>query len=94
MVVLSLELDLRLTNHARSLKEKRSVIRSLKEKLQRKFGVSVAEVGSHDLWQRCTLGVAYVSEKKRQAQAVLDTVIHFIENSNDLEVVSCDWQVT
>jgi len=93
MIVLALEVDLHLTNHARSLKEKRSVIRSLKQKLHDKFGVAVAEVSSQDLWQRCGLGIAYVSETKRQAQQVLDSALHFIENFRDLEILNCDWQI-
>ncbi len=41
-----------------SLKSKRKVIRSLKDGLRKRFGVSVAEVDGHDTWQRSTLLVA------------------------------------
>ena len=65
---------LRLSLHivgARSLKDKRSVVRSLKERAQSRLRVSVAEVGSLDHPQHATLGFAVVSN----AAAVCDEVL-------------------
>jgi uncharacterized protein YlxP (DUF503 family) len=45
---------------ARSLKEKRMVLRSVKERL-RKFNVAVSETDHHDLWQRAELGIVTIS---------------------------------
>lgn len=55
-----------------SLKSKRKVIRSLKDALRKRFGVSVAEVAGHDVWQRSTLLVALAGgpEVAERAQAV------------------------
>jgi uncharacterized protein len=47
-----------------SLKGKRKELKSLKERLRRKYGVSVAEVAHHDLWQRTELAVALVAESE------------------------------
>ncbi len=45
---------------AESLKDKRAVIRALKDRLRSRFNVSVAEVDHQELWQRATLGVAAI----------------------------------
>jgi uncharacterized protein len=54
-----------------SLKEKRSVIKSLKDRLHDKFNISVAETGHHDLWQRAELTACLVSNDKKHAESVL-----------------------
>ena len=46
--------------YARSLKDKRMVLRRVKDRLQ-KFNVAVAEVEHQDLWQRATLGIVAIS---------------------------------
>lgn len=53
-------LELRI-EHARSLKDRRQVVRSLKEKLAHGFNVSVAEMDEAVTWQSATLGIAAIS---------------------------------
>ena len=60
MPVAVLTLEIRI-EHAQSLKDKRQVVRSLKDKLRHHFNVSVAELEETDLWQRATIGVAAIS---------------------------------
>lgn len=57
---------------ARSLKEKRRVVKSLKERLQSRFNLSVAETGHQDTWQRAELTAAIVATDRRFAESVLD----------------------
>ena len=64
---------------ASSLKEKRMVVRSLKEKLKSKFNVSVSEVGNQDLWQSAQVAVVLVSPEKKQTEKMMDSVINFVE---------------
>jgi uncharacterized protein YlxP (DUF503 family) len=52
---------------AASLKGKRHFVRSAKDNLRNRFGASVAEVDHHDLWQRCTLTVAFAARGARDA---------------------------
>ena len=59
MVVGVCTLDLHLPG-VDSLKGKRQILLSLKERIQRKFNVSIAEVDGQDLWQRAVLGVVSV----------------------------------
>jgi uncharacterized protein YlxP (DUF503 family) len=47
--------------HAQSLKDRRQVVRSLKDKLRHGFNVSVAELDDANLWNRATLGIAAIS---------------------------------
>lgn len=59
---------------ARSLKDKRSVVRSFKERTQARLHVSIAEIGALDHPQRATFGVATVSNSAAQCDKVLETV--------------------
>ena len=77
MVVGVLRLELLLPeNH--SLKGKRSVLRTIKARVQNKFNVSIAECDDHDLWQRATLGVSQVGAAEPHVDACLREVVRFI----------------
>jgi len=54
-----------------SLKEKRSVVKSLKDRLHARFNVSVAETAHHEAWQRAELTACVVSGDRRHAESVL-----------------------
>ncbi len=72
----------------RSLKSKRSVIKSLTARVSREFNVSCAEVDHHDVWQSAEIGVAVVSTSAAHAQQVLERVVRWIEaNRPDVTVV-------
>ena len=66
---------------AHSLKEKRSVIKSLKDRLRNEFNVSVAETGRHDAWQTAELTVCLVSVERRHAESVLQAADRFVESN-------------
>lgn len=68
-----LTLELRLED-SHSLKEKRHVVASLKDRLRHKFNVSVAEIDHQDLWQRATLAAVTVSSDHGHAEKVLQSV--------------------
>jgi len=68
-----LTLELRLEN-SHSLKDKRNVVQSLKNRLRNKFNVSVAEIDAQDLWQRATLAAVTVSSSHAFAEKVLRSV--------------------
>ena len=86
MVVLVSEVQLFLPD-ARSLKQKRQVLSSLKERLHNRFRLSAAEVGHAGLWQRSTLGMAVVSNSGRQADEVLAKAVDFIESDGRAHVI-------
>jgi uncharacterized protein YlxP (DUF503 family) len=68
-----LTLELRIEG-AHSLKDKRQVVRSLKDKLRVSFNVAVAELDQSDLWQRATLGVVSISESRDYLQGLMENV--------------------
>jgi len=72
---------------ARSLKEKRKVLKSLKDRLSR-MNVSVAEVGDNDKWQAATLGVTLVSNDAGFVNSVIDKIIQGIEDNCEVEILS------
>jgi uncharacterized protein len=68
-----LTLELRLDN-SHSLKDKRHVVQSLKERLRHKFNVAVAEIDHQDLWQRAAVAAVTVSSDRVHAEKVLRSV--------------------
>jgi uncharacterized protein YlxP (DUF503 family) len=70
-----------------SLKAKRKVMRSLKDRIRARFPVAVAEVGYQDLHARGLLGVAAVGEEGRTVEHVLDEVQRLIEGELRILVV-------
>ena len=89
MFVLAEEIELRLP-HAHSLKDKRQVVKSLVEASRRRFGISAAEIGRQDSWQRARLGFAVVASSAAQAESVLDDVDRFVWSRNEVEVLSAE----
>jgi uncharacterized protein YlxP (DUF503 family) len=71
VVIALLTLDIHIP-HAQSLKEKRMVVRSLKDRLRSKFNVSVSEVDHQDLWQRSQVCVVIVGSDEKFLQKVLE----------------------
>lgn len=71
---------------AYSLKEKRHVLKGLIERLRRDFAVSAAEVDRQDVWNSAIVGVAFVSNDARHAQARLQHVLNAMEKSRDAVV--------
>lgn len=69
--VLTLEIHV---EDSHSLKDKRHVVKSLKDRLRERFNVSVAEIDGLDSWQRATVAVATVSNDRIRAEQVLQAV--------------------
>src|SRR6266404_3909256 len=60
---------------AQSLKDKRKVLRSLKDKLRRDFNVAVAELEHHDTWQRSVVGIVTISNEEKHVREMLQKVL-------------------
>ena len=76
---------------AHSLKEKRMVIRRIKDRVRERLGVFVNEVGSSevkDSWQRAELGVAVASSDRMTALALIDDVIRVAMAAGGAEITS------
>lgn len=70
-----------------SLKDKRQVLQSLKNRLRDKFNVSVAEVGDLDLWQKAILGLACVANEAAHVNQVLDQALNLVHGVPTVQVV-------
>lgn len=89
MYVLAVEIELHIPS-AHSLKDKRQVIKGLLEGARRRLGVSAAETGRQDSWQRSTLAFAVVASSVRGAESVIDDVERLVWAHGELEVVSAE----
>lgn len=87
-----LELELRL-HGCRSLKEKRSVVRSLIDRLRHTFGASVAEVDGQNEWQRAVIGAAIVSGDRLLVERFLNEMIDFAEAHAGAEIVAIGTEI-
>ena len=73
MPIAYLTLELRIEG-AHSLKDKRQVLRSVKDRLRHSFNISIAEIEVTDLWQRATLGVVSISDSRDYLQGLMSNV--------------------
>jgi uncharacterized protein YlxP (DUF503 family) len=73
MPIAYLTLELRIEG-AHSLKDKRQVLRSLKDRLRNSFNISVAELEANDLWQRATVGVVSISSSRDYLEGLMRNV--------------------
>jgi uncharacterized protein len=61
-----------------SLKGKRKFVKSVKARLQQRFGASVAEVDHHELWQRCRITASCVARDYREVELLLDEAERYL----------------
>ena len=66
-----------------SLKEKRSVLKSLIERAKHKFNISIAEIEQMDSHKHMVIGFACVTNDTRLADDIIQNVVHFIESNTD-----------
>lgn len=92
MVVGILQFEL-LIHDAASLKEKRRVVRSVKDRLQRTFSVAIAEVGNLDVLNSAVLGLAVVGNEGRHVAEVLDHVVESLRTLTDAELAGATREV-
>jgi uncharacterized protein YlxP (DUF503 family) len=82
-----------LADHCHSLKEKRAVVRSIKDKVFARHKILVAEVGGQDTWQRVVLGFAVVGSDAVVVAKTCEAVITQIEGLGEGRVVDVQREV-
>jgi hypothetical protein len=92
MVVGVLALELHLPA-ARSLKDKRQVLRSLEARLRAHFNVAVAEVDHQDLWQRALLAVVSVNTDRTHLEGTLNAAAVEAEHARDVQLLDSQIEV-
>jgi uncharacterized protein YlxP (DUF503 family) len=78
--------------HAHSLKEKRMVLRRVKDRAKQKFNLAIAEVGENDVWQRAVLGMAVVGNGRQFVASALDEIIRFVRDEAEVTNVEREIQ--
>ena len=73
MPVAQLTLELRI-EHAQSLKDRRHVVRSMKDQLRQGFNISVAELDEAQTWQSATLGVVAISRSRSYLHGMMEEI--------------------
>jgi uncharacterized protein len=63
-----------------SLKEKRAVLRKIKDRVHQKFNCAIAEVGDQDVWQSAQVGFAVVSNERGFTQSMVQKIVAFIDD--------------
>ena len=89
MLVGILQIELHVPR-AQSLKDRRSVVKSLKDQLRGRFNISVAEVDPTEKWQRATVGIAAVGEDRAYLDAVLAGVTEWLRDTRLVELIRVD----
>lgn len=84
VVVLTLLLHL---PRPQSLKEKRMVLRSLKDRLRTRFNVSIAELGEMDKWQKSELGVCAIGNDRSYLEGTAESVARFVSEERSVAVI-------
>ena len=87
MIIGILTVDL-LIPSASSLKEKRRVIKSLKERLKNSFNISIIEDGYHDKWQRAKIAIANLNIDRRATESQLSKIENFIEGFQNVQILN------
>jgi uncharacterized protein YlxP (DUF503 family) len=87
--ILSVELHF---PEAGSLKGKRKYVKSAKAQLQNRFGVSIAEVDHHELWQRARLTMSCVTREYQEAEQLLDQAERYL-SGQEFEFVRAERDV-
>ena len=76
-----------------SLKGKRRIIRTIKDRVKNKFNISIAEVGDQDIWQNIHLGIAAVHSEGSYLEGQLQQVVEFIDRMHLAEMTNHEIEV-
>ncbi len=86
MIVGILSLEIHILNSL-SLKDKRMVLNHIKDRVKKKFNVSVAEIDYQDKWQRSLIGIALVTSQKGHAEEVLNKIFQLLDTDDMFEII-------
>ena len=78
---------------ARSLKDKRRVVKSIKDRVRHKFNASIAEIGALDSHQVAVLGVAVVANDREYLNSVLSQIANLVRGARGAEMAACDMEI-
>ena len=92
MVIGVCTIELRI-HGGRSLKEKRRVLRSVKDRIRNRFNVSIAEVGYLDKWQRALHGFVAIINDRNHVTGLLESVVSAVDSMGVAEIVDDEIEI-
>jgi hypothetical protein len=77
----------------RSLKGKRKIVKSIISRLRNNFNVSVAEVGSNDIYQKAVIGFSLVGNNRKVINSKIDKIFNLAEELNLAEIIDTEMEI-
>lgn len=71
-----------------TLKEKRRVLKSLKDRIRAKYNVSVAEIEYHDKWQHAVIGCSMISNDRKVIAAVFESILSLVATIDEVLITA------
>lgn len=78
---------------ANNLKEKRMVLRSLKNRLRSNFNISITEIDGRDKWQSSTLALAAVGRDKSGVNSLISNIIDYLERNKQIQLLDYEMEL-
>jgi len=76
---------------SKSLKNKRSIVKSITQRIHNKYNVSIAEINNNEKWKNATIGISIIANEMLYIERKLSDVIHFIEDTYmDVEITKIE----
>ena len=72
----------------RSLKDKRSIIRSFKFFLRKRYNISISEIGYKNLWKKGIIGIGCIGDNRQLIDRIIAEIIKDVENHSEIELVN------
>ena len=73
----------------RSLKDKRRIVKTIKDRLKNKFNISIAEIGDQDVWQNLHMGIVAVGPDPKYVNGLMNRVVETIDQMHLAEMTDC-----
>ena len=75
---------------AQSLKDKRSVVKSLRDQLRGRFNIAVAELSPNEKWQRATVGISALAEERAAVEGLFRQVAEWVRMTRLVDLIRID----
>lgn len=82
-----------LAAHCHSLKEKRAVVRKLKDRVRARFRIPLSEVGGQDTWQRLVLAFAVVGSDRQKVETLVQDIVRCVSEIGDAELTGAEREI-
>jgi uncharacterized protein YlxP (DUF503 family) len=77
----------------RSLKAKRKIVKSIIGQMRNNFNISVAEIGSNDIYQRAMIGFALVGNNRAVINSKIDKIFNLVDELNLAEIIDSEMEI-